>query len=61
MDRISWMRVLDNYLVNKTLLSEEYEQMDFEQRRIIKEIKLSIKRIGYAPVPKNFINDKYKI
>lgn len=61
MERRKWMDVLDRYLITGNLLSEEYERMDSEQRRMIKEIKLSWKRIGYVPVPKGFINNKYKV
>ena len=47
MERKQWMKVLDNYLKTGKMLSEEYEAMDYEQQRIIQEIKLSIKRINY--------------
>jgi len=61
MERKEWCKVLDHYIQTGTLLSEDYEKMDYEQQNIIKEIKLSLKRISYEPVPRDFINDKYKI
>lgn len=39
-----WNRVLDKYLADGTMKSEEYETMDAEQKKIIQEIKKSIKR-----------------
>lgn len=53
--------VLDHYLKTGKMKSEHYEMLDDEQRNIIQILKRAFKRINYEPVPKDFINDKYKI
>ena len=61
MEPKDWNRCLDNYLQTGKMLSEHYEQMDDFQKAVVQELKKSYKRISYEPVPKDFINDKYKI
>lgn len=45
MEQKEWNRVLDRYLIENTMLSEEYEQLNIEQKFVIQEIKKSAKRI----------------
>lgn len=37
--------LLDNYLINRTCCANDYEQLTFEQKFVINEIKKSYKRI----------------
>lgn len=49
-----WNKILDRYLVEGTMSSEEYEQMEYERKYTIQEIKKSIKRINN----KNYVNQE---
>ena len=46
METKEWNRVLDRYLTENTMSSEEYEQLNIEQKYVIQEIKKSIKRLN---------------
>jgi hypothetical protein len=41
----AWNKILDNYLTTGKMTSNEYESLDYEQIKIIQEIKKSFKRI----------------
>lgn len=45
MDSKNFNRVLDKYLTEGIMLSEEYEMMEDEQKLIIQTIKRALKRI----------------
>ena len=42
-----WREVLDKYLETNEMESNQYERMSLEQKRIIQEIKKSVKRMNY--------------
>lgn len=46
MEQKEWNRVLDRYLTENTMLSEEYEQLNIEQKFVIQEIKKCLKRLN---------------
>jgi len=45
LDEKEWKKVLDRYLVEKKMASEEYERMSLEQIKFIQELKRAFKRI----------------
>lgn len=45
MERKGWNKVLDHYLSQNTMSSEDYENLNEIQRAIIQEVKKAIKRI----------------
>jgi hypothetical protein len=42
---LEWNRVLDNYLVNSWVSSEDYEALGRDQRMVIQELKKAFKRL----------------
>lgn len=45
MERDAWNKVLDRYLTENVMSSDDYAQLNIEQRYCIQEIKKSFKRI----------------
>jgi hypothetical protein len=45
MEQVEWRKVLDRYLTENTMSSEEYERMYIEQKFCIQEIKKAMKRL----------------
>lgn len=45
MERLEWNKLLDRYLVENTMSSEEYESLDENQQMVIQELKKSFKRL----------------
>jgi len=46
MERLEWNKVLDKYLSEGTMLSEDYERMGDEYKYVIQEIKKAFKRLN---------------
>ena len=46
MEHLSWNKLLDRYLLEGTMSSEEWELLDDTQKIVINELKKAFKRIN---------------
>ena len=45
-DRLDWNKILDQYLVNGTMSSDEYQNLADEYKFVIQEAKKAFKRLN---------------
>lgn len=45
-DRLDWNKILDQYLVNGTMSSDEYQNLADEYKFVIQEVKKAFKRLN---------------
>jgi len=45
LSHLYWNKVLDSYMENQTLSSEDYEDMNRDQKLVIQELKKHFKRV----------------
>lgn len=55
---MNWNKILDTYLLTRTISLKNYENLSFEHKYIIQELKKAFKRIAY---PNREMETKYNL